>query len=215
MKETIYTIPINDAFDEPDGCPMCRLHSKLENDALEYVMGAAMMEPDVRIQTNKLGFCGTHFGRMMKMGNRLPLALVLESYLIEQRAKLEKYGGGNPAATCFVCDRKDGYMAAYYRNLIYIWQTDSAFKDKFIKAKLCFQHIGAMLDISAEHLKRKQLEEFRKAILKSAYNKLDELSPKVSAFCRSFDHRFSGQDLGDAKTAIEQTVAWLTGIKNE
>jgi hypothetical protein len=210
MKETIYTIPINDAFDDPNGCPLCRLHEKLELDALEYVMGAAMMEPDVRIQTNKLGFCAKHFDNMATMGKRLPLGLVLESHLIELRQNLEK-SAGNPAATCFVCDRKDNYMSAYYRNLLYIWQTDANFRDKFEKAKICFPHIGALLDTSSLHLKRKQLDVFRQAVSAKANVKLDELSTKVSAFCRSFDHRFTGQDLGDAKTAIEQTITWLTG----
>jgi hypothetical protein len=210
MKETIYTIPINDAFDDPNGCPLCRLHAKLESDALEYVMGAAMMEPDVRIQTNKLGFCHKHFENMAAMGKRLPLGLILESHLIELRQSLEK-SVGNPAATCFVCDRKDGYMSAYYRNLLYIWQIDAGFRYKLEKAKICFPHIGALLDVSNLHLKRKQLHDFRNVVSAKAYGRLDELSIKISAFCKSFDHRFSEQDLGDAKTAIEQTVAWLAG----
>lgn len=209
MKETIYTIPINDAFDDPDGCPMCRLHAKLEADALEYVMGAAMMEPDVRIQTNKLGFCEKHLGDMSGMGKRLPLGLILESFLIEQRQTIEK-ASGNPAATCFVCDRKDGYMEAYYRNLFHIWQNDTEFQTKFSNAKLCFPHIGAFLDLSKQHLKRKQLDAFRASVIKMARDRLDDLTPKVSAFCKSFDHRFSGQELGDAKTAIEQAITWLT-----
>ena len=210
MKETIYTIPINDAFDDPNGCPLCRLFAKLESDALEYVMGAAMMEPDVRIRTNRLGFCPGHFESMLNMNKRLPLGLILESYLLEQRKTLDK-SSGNPAATCFVCDRRDGYMSAYYRNLLYIWQTDSGFKAKFESAKLCFPHVGALLDVSGQYLKRRQLEAFRQTVAASAYARLDELSPKVSAFCKSFDHRFAGQDLGDAKTALEQSIAWLTG----
>lgn len=30
MAEQLYTIPINEAFEEYDGCPMCRLRRKLE-----------------------------------------------------------------------------------------------------------------------------------------------------------------------------------------
>ncbi len=81
MAEQLYTIPINDAFDQFDGCPMCRLRTQLENQSLEYIMGAAMMEPNIRIVTNRLGFCRTHFRRMLGMGNRLSLALILESHL--------------------------------------------------------------------------------------------------------------------------------------
>ena len=63
--ETIYTIPVNEAFeasaaDSSCGCPFCTLYNKLEDDELELILGASMMEPDVRIQTNKEGFCRTH-----------------------------------------------------------------------------------------------------------------------------------------------------------
>ena len=43
MKETIYTIPINEAFEAQCGCPLCTLRRKLEQDSVEYIMGAAMM----------------------------------------------------------------------------------------------------------------------------------------------------------------------------
>lgn len=30
MAEQLYTIPINEAFEQYDGCPLCRLRVKLE-----------------------------------------------------------------------------------------------------------------------------------------------------------------------------------------
>ena len=57
MDEKIYTIPVNEAFDEYDGCPFCRMRRTLEDNERELIMGASMMEPDIRIKTNKLGFC--------------------------------------------------------------------------------------------------------------------------------------------------------------
>lgn len=83
MAEQIYTIPINEAFEQRDGCPLCRMREKLERESLEYVMGAAMMDPDVRIRTNRLGFCRSHYDKMLAMKNRLSLALMLESHLEE------------------------------------------------------------------------------------------------------------------------------------
>ena len=86
MAETIYTIPINEAFDKAEEserpiCPFCELYDMLENNALEAVMGAAMMEPDIRIETNKHGFCRGHFNKIYEKGNRLGLALILESHI--------------------------------------------------------------------------------------------------------------------------------------
>ena len=95
MPETIYTIPINEAFDkteesETPTCPFCELYEMLENNALEAVMGAAMMEPDIRIETNRLGFCRNHFNRIYEKGNRLGLALILESHIAEVNDRVFK-----------------------------------------------------------------------------------------------------------------------------
>ena len=52
MKETIYTIPINEAYETDCECPLCELESKREAEAGEYSLGPAMMEPDFRIDSN-------------------------------------------------------------------------------------------------------------------------------------------------------------------
>ena len=54
--EKIYTIPVNEAFDESGSCPFCRMKKKLEENEIELILGASMMEPDIRIQTNEKAF---------------------------------------------------------------------------------------------------------------------------------------------------------------
>ena len=56
MREDLCTIPINEVFEPRDGCPFCRMRDMLEDRMATYITGAAMMEPDVRIETNRLGF---------------------------------------------------------------------------------------------------------------------------------------------------------------
>ena len=91
MKEKIYTIPINEAFDQKSECPLCLCERKLENDALEYHLGPAMMEPDSRIETNRTGFCALHFTRLYNMqANRLALGLVIDTHMMEQNKALEE-----------------------------------------------------------------------------------------------------------------------------
>ena len=80
--EQIYTIPVNEAFeasaaDASCGCPLCTLYRKLEENELELILGASMMEPDVRIQTNREGFCRLHYDMMFVRKNRLGMALTL------------------------------------------------------------------------------------------------------------------------------------------
>ena len=57
MREDICSIPISEIFEPKDGCPFCRMRDMLEDRMATYITGAAMMEPDVRVETNRLGFC--------------------------------------------------------------------------------------------------------------------------------------------------------------
>ena len=81
MRESILTIPVNEIFEPREGCPVCRMRDMLESRTIEYIMGAAMMEPDVRIETNRQGFCKVHFEQMRACKNRLSLALMLQTHL--------------------------------------------------------------------------------------------------------------------------------------
>lgn len=81
MRESILTIPVSEIFEPKCGCPICRMRDMLEERTIEYIMGAAMMEPDVRMETNRLGFCKIHFEQMRDCKNRLSLALMLQSHL--------------------------------------------------------------------------------------------------------------------------------------
>lgn len=60
MKEQLYTIPVNDAFAVDCECPVCSMYDSLEKDAIEFTMGPSYMEDDIRMETNKIGFCTHH-----------------------------------------------------------------------------------------------------------------------------------------------------------
>ena len=92
MKETIVTIPINDLFAPKCGCPLCRMEEMLEEQYVTFITGDAMMEPSVRVATNKKGFCHRHFSRMTQLGQKLPNALILETHLEVIRDELEQTG---------------------------------------------------------------------------------------------------------------------------
>ena len=54
MKEKLYTIPVNEAFDVKDECPFCYAERELERDTLDFVLGAgaSYMESDFRELTD-------------------------------------------------------------------------------------------------------------------------------------------------------------------
>lgn len=116
MKERIYTIPINEAFEQDTECPLCVCERKLENDALEYAVGPAMMEPDCRIETNRTGFCSNHFVKLYNLQKeRLPLALVIDTHMAEQIKNLEEIYSKNESGIKALRDK--GPVEAFSENL--------------------------------------------------------------------------------------------------
>lgn len=75
MREDICSIPISEIFEPKDGCPFCRMRDMLEDRMATYITGAAMMEPDVRVETNHLGFCHQHFEQILQRGAACPSPL--------------------------------------------------------------------------------------------------------------------------------------------
>lgn len=91
MKETIYTIPVTEAFSEECECPVCLLEKKLEDEYINYFLGPSLMEPDHRTETNHDGFCRDHLALLYnKQENRLGLGLMLDTHLTEQLKKLKE-----------------------------------------------------------------------------------------------------------------------------
>ncbi len=230
MKETIYTIPINEAYDKLDGCPICRLENDLEETSVDYIMGAAMMEPDVRIETNKVGFCPSHFKLMLTVKKRLSLALMLESYLNElcekclpedtsklNKKDLESISSSLKSASdeCFVCNQLHERMEKYYRNIIYLWRTDAEFRKKTQNQEFfCIHHLAELCEHAKKELDKKSIPSFLSDHMSAARKKAASLNEDVSAFCKSFDHRFANMPLTDSeKYAVENSIDFLNGNK--
>ena len=38
MKEQLYTIPVNDAFNEPCECPLCKIYDNLEQESIDFML---------------------------------------------------------------------------------------------------------------------------------------------------------------------------------
>ncbi len=72
-ERTIIHDSVNDIFDKPCECPVCAMKLKLENDAVAFAMGPSYMEDDIRLTTDKIGFCARHMQMMYDFENRLDL----------------------------------------------------------------------------------------------------------------------------------------------
>ncbi|SDN59932.1 DUF6062 family protein [Acetanaerobacterium elongatum] len=229
MKETLYTIPISEVFEPKDGCPLCRLHDLLEERALDAIMGAAMMEPDIRIQTNSQGFCSGHYGRMLKRKNRLSLALMLESHLDElikalpdekalKGGKADIRTAKSMAQGCYVCAKVDASMEQMTANLFTIWGREQAFRTLYAEQPfLCLPHYLQLVERAQKRLGKKELAEFLTVSTALTKSYLEKTKADVSSFCKMFDYRSAGVDIDrtEAKTSVERAIGYLTSVRPE
>lgn len=219
FMEKIYTIPVNDAFNVQDGCPFCRMYNTLEANELDIILGASMMEPDIRIETNKLGFCREHYEKMFGMKNRLSLALMLESHLDEVIKGLssgglfkDKFTSANDylashADTCYVCGRIENNFSKMIECAVILWETDEEFRRKFEKTPyFCIHHYERMLKTASVFVSKKRRGDFYAAASAIENEYLKTLKEDVSWFCKKFDYRYDSEPWGNSKDAVERAI---------
>lgn len=241
MKETIYTIPVNEAYDIDCECPLCELEKKLEQEAVEYSLGPAMMEPDFRTDSNEKGYCRKHFKMMFHSPNKLPLALVLDTHLNEIRQKLDKLksdaedslnekksifkksGTADVSAEisqllsklecdCMVCEKVNHTMERYIDVLLYMWSTDDEFKAKFDRSKgVCLKHLKMLADAVCVSLKERDRKPFVASLLKKECAELSRIQEDIHKFTLKFDYRNADMEWGTAKDAPERTIEKISG----
>lgn len=196
MKEHNYTIPLNEALESDVSCFLCKMEDTLEERALDYYMGAAVMEPNVRIETNRKGFCRHHAEAMLEMPKKLPLLLALQTRLdtIAENFRKEKKPGKAAAKTCAVCERVAGQMEKCLENCLWLLQTEPDFLQKYLESQgVCMHHFHAL----TQKMGRSDIRLYA-ALHTHMEKKLSALSQGIDSFVRSFDYR-STPDMADPK----------------
>ncbi len=226
--EQIYTIPVNEAFDEvgehPEvGCPFCSLFRKLEENELDIILGASMMEPDIRIKTNELGFCRTHYRMMLSRQRMLGIGLMLESHLDEVMKSLSPRTLMNKSASaisslkrldesCYVCSRIEKNLSAMIATAVYLFESDPAFTAKFKKSPyFCLPHYRAMIEYASKKMSKRNFADLYEAAHKINEDYLKSLRSDVSWFCKKFDYRYDEEPWYNSKDSIQRSIKFLTG----
>ena len=227
--EQIYTIPVNEAFDlvlekKECGCPFCVLYRRLQEDELDIILGASMMEPDIRIKTNEQGFCYTHYGMMLGRKRMLGIGLILESHLDEVRRKLDGpvvLGNKRAAAIsalgelerdCYVCGRISRNLNAMISTAVYLWESDPDFRKKFEGAPyFCLPHYRAMIDYASKKMPKRIYADFYDVSHGIEERYLGELRGDVSWFCKKFDYRYDEEPWYNSKDSVQRTIKFLSG----
>lgn len=225
MREDICTIPLSEVFENDDGCPICRMKKMLEDRLTDYILGAAMMEPDVRIETNKLGFCNNHLQKMMKKHNRLQLGLILETHLQQinedvfkkglfgLNTKKSAYKASRIEETCFICDKVEWGLKRLIETMYRTYNNELDFRETFRNSEyICLPHCRLLVETAPDFLSKNPLSSFNNDCLKLSKNYLESLYNDVHAFTKMFDYRNAESEEEipiNVKNSIERTYEYL------
>ncbi|MDR3050300.1 MAG: DUF6062 family protein [Oscillospiraceae bacterium] len=234
MRYQLDTIPLWDAYKQGGECPLCALQERAEQGYAQSFLGESVMEPAARAAVNEKGFCGPHFALMFRQKNRLGLALMAHTHLLDVMEDLSRaptaprrvFGhppvseagktAGRRAAACALCDRLAETMRRYAYTLAHLWAHDAAFCEAFAQSKgLCLPHMALAADMAAHALHGKQLPAFLDALDTVQRENLARLAEEVAWFTQKFDYRNSEKPWGDSRDALERAIYRLRGFQRD
>lgn len=240
MKEKIYTIPVNEAFESGDECPFCWLERQVEQRTIKYTIGpgASYMEPEVRLATDKEGFCGTHFKKMYDYGNALGNALIMQTYMVGLFEELTKQMDGfqipgkrglfhkkgneeesslvrwarEKQGSCFICNKIAYNMERYYATFFYLTK-EPEFRAKVEGSKgFCMRHFLALMESAKDKLPNDQLEWFYPVVFRLMRENMARVKGDLDWFVEKFDYRNASADWKNSRDAVSRTMQKLQGI---
>ena len=231
MKEQLYTIPVNDAFAVDCECPVCSMYDSLEKDAIEFTMGPRYMEDDIRLETNKIGFCTHHVKQLYKHQNRLGLALILHTHMQRTNRDLEdllssdkpvkkglfakKTENASPVTeyienlnqSCYICNRIDRIFARYLATIYHCYEHDEEFRRKFAASKgFCTKHFGMLYEGAPSSLSGKRLPEFIKTLNEVYLTNMKRVTDDLEWFTDKFDYRNEDKPWKNSKDALPRSM---------
>ena len=241
MKEKLYTIPLNDAVNANDECPFCFIERKLEQDLMDFVLGggSSYMESDVREETDKAGFCRTHFKKMFDYGNTLGNAWILKTHYQKLLQEMEKQFRGYSSVkmgffdkkkpkeerintigrwtlekenSCYICNRFKNEYPRYMDTFLYLYEKDADFKEKVLNGKgFCLTHFGDLCEHAELNLKENQKKDFFSPLFDLMQKNVNRLYEDVSWLIEKFDYENKDADWKNSKDALQRGMQKLKG----
>lgn len=241
MKETLYTIPLTDAFHANDECPFCFVEREVERDLLDLVLGssASYMESDMREMTDKAGFCRIHFKKMFDYGNALGNAWILKTHYIQMQKELEAqvkmFAPGKASfmnrlkksdapdngisnwvkekeASCYICNHFKKTYDRYLDTFFFMYKKDGEMKRMIENSKgFCLHHFGDVCQRAQYELSDKQKDKFYDLILSQMQDNLKRVGEDVAWLIEKYDYRNKDADWKNSKDAVQRGMQKLRG----
>ena len=223
----------------PGECPFCAMHDNLEHYAIDFLMGSSVgyMESDIRMKTNKTGFCKKHYSKLFHSQNHLGLALMLHTHLKEiiksfdsmsdsvakekksffrrenQKSEISEYYE-NLENSCFVCDMIDNSYEHYINTFFMLFEKEQEVREKLKNtAGFCLGHFAMILDVAPKKLSNKALNAFYEIVIPLQKTNLNRLEQELDWFTKKFDYRFNDEPWKTSKDAVERAIAKIASLR--
>lgn len=241
MKETLYTIPLTDAFNAQDECPFCFVERNVEQDLLDLVLGSgsSYMESDMREMTDKAGFCRTHFKKMFDYGNTLGNGWILKTHYIQMQKELAsqikmfsptkatlmnkikkgEFAGNSMSKwveeknnSCYICGEFDKTFERYMDTFFFMYKKDGEMKNMMQNSNgFCLTHFGDICARADLALNEKEKSEFYPFLFQLMQENMKRLGEDVAWLVEKFDYRNKDADWKNSKDAIQRGMQKLKG----
>jgi len=239
MKEKLYTIPVNEAFDTDCECPLCMMYKSLEENAIDFTMGPSYMEDDIRVATSQMGFCQKHLQQLYDAQNRLGLALILKSHMdtiINNVSKQTQPGARmvqslfkrKPDASgvaayideledkCFVCDKIEGTFDRYIATVFHLYHNEEEFRRKFSASKgFCTSHYKMLYAAAPKYLFGEEQNTFIKELNRLYIDNMKRVRDDLEWYINKFDYRYENEPWKNAKDALIRSMLKTNSIMPE
>ena len=235
MKEQLYTIPVNDAFNEPCECPLCKIYDNLEQESIDFMLGPSYMEDDIRMETNKTGFCTKHIKQLYDRQNRLGIALMLHTHMKHTGEHIEKMAKSCNSSkkslfgkkeksplidyikeienSCYICNRIENVFDRYIKTVIHCYTHDDDFKKKFNESKgFCTKHYGMLYEYAEKTLNSSALNNFISDLNDIYINNFKRVTDELEWFIDKFDYKNENEPWKNSKDAIQRSTLKTNGL---
>ena len=229
MKEQLYTIPVNEAFESDCECPLCKLKRDLEKNAIEFTLGPSYMEDDNRAITDETGFCEKHIQALYQEKNRLGLALILSTHMAKVTKDMKKLSTGGTFSrksllgkkqtstmseyidrlenNCFICKRIGQVFDRYIDTIFHLYKNDPDFAEKIRNTKgFCTYHYALLFDQATESLSKEQTVAFVSDLNTSYFTNMERIQEDIDWFINKFDYRYQNEPWKNAKDALPRAI---------
>ncbi len=239
MKEKLYTIELHDALTSGDECPFCWLERKLEQEAMEFVLGSSYMESDIRDMTDRQGFCRRHTKAMYDYGNTLGNAWILKTRMVYLREELKKQTESfapQPATMlgrlkkkdgressvsawirqeeshCYVCGRVDETYRRVLDTFVHQVKHEKEFLDLVKSGRgFCIHHFADLVDVCEQGLGKKEQDQVFPILFEQMNRELDRIQEDIDWLIEKYDYRNADKDWKNSQDAVQRTMQKIVG----